>query len=130
MSFSARKLQTLQALRFAQVVLSIGFLSTTSISLCSSRRATADWASSDYKNGAYYLMSVSVWTLLAQPFLIWATAFASPTATTAHKLALFAVDVVTNIMLFTGLMVMGKTVLVLANRNSIHLQPVDLQSVW
>ncbi|KAK9248738.1 hypothetical protein V1506DRAFT_200510 [Lipomyces tetrasporus] len=107
MSYSIRKLQTLQALRFAQVVLSIGSLSTTSISLSSSRRATADWAPSDYKNGAYYLISVSVWTLLVQPFLIWATAFASPTATTTHKLAVFAVDLVTNIMLFTGLMVMA-----------------------
>ncbi|KAK9312089.1 hypothetical protein V1522DRAFT_394626 [Lipomyces starkeyi] len=84
-------------IRFAQIALAMGCLATANVSTWTSYSAS-------YDNGAYYVMTVSVWTFLTTPYLIFAPMYLS--APTFHKLVLFAIELLTNVFWFTGFIVL------------------------
>ncbi|KAK9320910.1 hypothetical protein V1517DRAFT_327913 [Lipomyces orientalis] len=96
-------LVALQCARFAQVALAFVCLFVTSLSI--EFRGYNSYGSSG-GGGAYYLMGVSVWTLLASPFLVIAPIYCW-SATLRHKLTPYGVELLTNMFWFTGFIVIA-----------------------
>ncbi|KAK9319629.1 membrane-associating domain-containing protein [Lipomyces orientalis] len=94
MAFKFLHLATLTYLRIAQVLLAILCLGLAAFTV-----------SVDYDNDAGYLIFVSVWTLLAVGYLVFAPMYWS--AAVFHKFAPFGVEILTNVFWFTGFIVMA-----------------------